>query len=79
MESRHPLAYSGRGGVTATGALSAPRWPAARSPYDICECGDYRRDHEGGTGPCTFPPEWIAGHEPCRGFRLAMASQAVRS
>lgn len=65
--------------MSGEGHLIPARWPAGRSPYDICECGDYRRDHEGGTGPCTFPPERIAGHEPCRGFRIAMRSQARAS
>jgi hypothetical protein len=47
------------------------------NPYDICVCGDYRRDHEGGTGPCTFPADQVAGHEPCRAFRLQTRSKAV--
>lgn len=49
------------------------------SPYDICQCGDYRRDHEGGTGRCTLPPDQVPGFRPCMRFRLAVASQAVRS
>jgi hypothetical protein len=62
--------------MSGTGALASPRWPAARNPYDICVCGDYRRDHEGGTGPCTFSADQVAGHEPCRGFRLGVRSRA---
>jgi hypothetical protein len=23
-------------------------------PKDVCECGDYRYQHEDGTGPCKF-------------------------
>jgi hypothetical protein len=49
----------------------------SRNPYDICVCGDYRRDHEGGTGPVTFPADQVAGFEPCRGFRLQTRSKAV--
>lgn len=27
------------------------------SPLDTCDCGDYRRDHKGGTGACAFNRE----------------------
>jgi hypothetical protein len=54
-----------------------PALSAARNPYDICVCGDYRRDHEGGTGPVTFPADQVAGFVPCRGFRLQVRSKAV--
>lgn len=23
------------------------------SPFDVCECGDYRKSHENGTGKCA--------------------------
>jgi hypothetical protein len=49
------------------------------SPYDICACGDYRSDHEGGTGASRFAPELMPGVEQCRRFRLSMASKAVRA
>lgn len=65
--------------MSGTGLIPSPRWPAARtaaSPYDICECGDYRRDHEGGRGACTFPPDPVPGHEPCKRFRIATRSKA---
>lgn len=31
----------------------------AREPHDLdtCECGDYRKDHAGGTGGCIFTPD----------------------
>jgi hypothetical protein len=48
------------------------------NPFDICTCGDYRRDHEGGTGRCTLPDATApADFRPCVRFRLAMASKAV--
>lgn len=62
--------------MSGEGHILGARWPSARNPYDICACGDYRRDHEGGTGPCTFPADNVAGHEPCRGFRLQTRSKA---
>jgi len=46
------------------------------TPYDICQCGDYRRDHEGGTGPSRFPAELMPDVESCKRFRLSMASKA---
>jgi hypothetical protein len=48
------------------------------SPYDICTCGDYRRDHEGGTGRCTLPADAVHGFRACTRFQLATASRAVR-
>jgi hypothetical protein len=46
------------------------------SPYDICKCGDYRRDHEGGIGRCTLPADTMPGFRPCVRFRLDIASKA---
>lgn len=39
---------------------------------DICECGDYRHDHEGGTGACIFKGHGILDDElnRCNEFRL---------
>lgn len=46
------------------------------SAFDICECGDYRMDHEGGTGPVRFPPDRVRYHEHCTRFRIQFRSQA---
>jgi hypothetical protein len=46
------------------------------SPFDICQCGDYRRDHEGGVGACTLPADPVPEFTPCRRFRLELASKA---
>jgi hypothetical protein len=27
-------------------------------PLDICYCGDYRKDHQDGTGACKFSGGW---------------------
>lgn len=35
-------------------------------PLDTCECGDYRRDHLDGDGPCNFND---GGRDLCHGFR----------
>ena len=35
-------------------------------PLDLCECGDYRRDHEGGEGRCLRLDHEI----PCGRFDL---------
>lgn len=63
--------------MSGEGHLSGPRWPSGRSPFDICECGDYRRDHEGGTGAVTFPADALPGHTPCARFRLHLRSKAA--
>ena len=38
--------------------------------YDICDCGDYRHQHDGGTGKCTMPNDLCHGFEPCLAFQL---------
>jgi hypothetical protein len=37
---------------------------------DVCQCGDYRRDHENGTGRCKMPDDLTHGFQPCLVFRL---------
>lgn len=38
--------------------------------FDVCECGDYRQDHDPVTGRCKMPDNMSHGMEPCLGFRL---------
>lgn len=40
--------------------------------FDACECGDYRRDHDGlhGAGRCRLANDLTHGFEPCTSFRL---------
>lgn len=38
---------------------------------DVCECGDYRRQHEDLTGRCLLPNNLAHGFKPCRAFRLS--------
>lgn len=40
---------------------------------DQCECGDYRKDHVDGVGPCKYnnPNDLTHGMEDCVAFRLA--------
>ena len=42
---------------------------------DVCECGDYRKDHKGGTGVCIFSDGTVGdGHHGagrCDQFRLS--------
>lgn len=48
---------------------------AHATDYDICECGDYRHDHENHTGGCEIC-SWHPGNEfaPCDRFRLARSA-----
>lgn len=42
------------------------------SDFDGCECGDYRRDHDGlhGAGRCRMKDDLTHGFEPCLAFKL---------
>lgn len=46
-----------------------PKWKD--EDFDICECGDYRHQHENGIGRCKMPDDLCHGLEPCLTFRLA--------
>lgn len=46
-------------------------------PYDVCKCGDYRRDHKDGHGACMFNGtefDLTHGGKDCRKFHLASAA-----
>ena len=55
-------------------------------PEDICDCGDYRKDHAGGIGGCIFTPDpdhdkntdGHGGAGPCHRFKLSQrANQQI--
>ncbi len=37
--------------------------------FDICECGDYRWQHENGAGKCTMRDDICHGFASCLKFR----------
>jgi hypothetical protein len=37
--------------------------------YATCECGDYRLQHQDGTGRCQMPDDMTHGFKPCNEFR----------
>lgn len=41
------------------------------SEYDICECGDFRRDHVNGSGECKLNTLGHGGPPPCKKFHFA--------
>ena len=50
--------------------------------FDVCECGDYRRDHKNGAGPCVFNGDgWSGGlthgFTKCAAFRLHRTAPAI--
>lgn len=47
--------------------------------FDTCECGDYRFEHRGGSGPCSYRDHHIPDPElnTCRGFRFFRAATEV--
>jgi hypothetical protein len=42
------------------------------SSFDVCKCGDYRHQHEGGTGRCKLGELCFPGQ--CQKFRLFRAT-----
>jgi hypothetical protein len=50
-------------------------------PNDECECGDYRKDHVGGIGPCRHnkPRDLTHGYKDCTSFRLAFPHEGPGS
>lgn len=46
-----------------------PFWVNSKcNAYEICACGDYRHQHENGTGKCKMPNDLCHGFEPCLEF-----------
>ena len=47
------------------------------NPHDVCKCGDYRRDHKDGYGPCVFNAYEGGPHgdSRCRKFRLSKTAE----
>ena len=43
--------------------------------FDICCCGDYRKDHriDGVCEPCRYARKTLHGNHPCEAFTLAHA------
>lgn len=48
---------------------------SATHPLDICECGDYRRDHDGEIGRCRLPNDLTHGFKECHRFRLSRTAE----
>lgn len=48
---------------------------------DLCECGDYRRDHVDGQGTCRHnkPRDLTHGYRDCDSFRLHRAAARALS
>lgn len=45
--------------------------------FDMCACGDYRRDHKDGTGRCRMPDDLTHGFKPCLEFRLSKTATEI--
>lgn len=41
------------------------------SEFDLCECGDYRHQHEGGTGACKLNGLGHGGAPSCYKFTMS--------
>ncbi len=49
--------------------------------FDTCKCGDYRRDHVDGIGPCRHnkPRDMTHGYKDCTEFRLSSEATELPS
>ena len=47
------------------------------SDFDLCECGDYRKDHIDGVGRYRMPDNLTHGFRACLSFRLARSATAI--
>jgi len=50
------------------------------SDFDECDCGDYRKHHKDGVGPCCFNggyPDLTHGFKDCLSFRLCRAAKEI--
>ena len=65
-----------------TGLKEAVRHARAQNghPLDTCKCGDYRRDHKDGHGPCVFNHTRGGPHgdSQCLRFRLSRPAEEGR-
>lgn len=49
------------------------------SDFDLCHCGDYRKDHKDGTGACVFnhTPGNVHGSAKCMQFRISREAAEI--
>ncbi len=45
--------------------------------FDVCECGDYRQDHDPETGRCIMPDNMAHGMQPCLAFKLSHVASEI--
>ena len=45
--------------------------------YDVCHCGDFRRSHPNGIGPCGYCAQSTAPYDSCAYFRFARYGQPI--
>lgn len=47
------------------------------APEPVCICGDYKHDHENGTGRCRMPNDLCHGFEPCESYRPSKSGKEL--
>ena len=62
-----------------TGCICSSLGPCKEhSPdFDVCECGDYRRDHEDGSGYCRMPNNLCHAFKECLTFRISQRADGL--
>ena len=58
-------------------SVAAKKW--VLQDFDTCACGDYRKDHKDGDGPCAFNhiPGNVHGQSQCFKFRLSKTAVTI--
>ena len=74
-----PAAEAAGGGVMETGCICSSLGPCKEhSPdFDVCECGDYRCDHEDGSGYCRMPNNLCHAFKECLVFRISQRADGL--
>jgi len=65
--------------MVETGCICSSLGPCREhSPdFDVCECGDYRRDHEDGSGYCRMPNNLCHAFKECLTFRISQRADGL--
>lgn len=46
-------------------------------PHDVCACGDSRKSHPGGVGPCGYCAQSRAPYDTCMQFRFSHSGEPI--
>ena len=58
-----------------SGSYNMSKESIAKKMFQVCECGDYRHQHEEGKGKCIMPNNITHGYKECTKFRNSNLTQ----